>query len=289
MGLLSRVAASGAALDDMGKALRERLGKLPQKRSTPYTALSLLKAYTAFQAGACLSLKDGNYFSYTSVGFGIEKLSIPQEKIWPGEKAASRHFRLDPQQILATKNAKEDLTHWVFPLDVSASNTGQPWTAVMILAAHESSDFDPYLILAMLDKVADKMLLPAADEQAPAPGFDTPLEAEEKTEHQKLEEEIAQFHQTHLDFNCIVLENPAVKLSHDLTAQSAFCEKVSSVVDKAGTVIPLPSDRPLVLFPVVMDRELIAHRLSKTLDAVVLLSFQANNPENALTRIDSLM
>ncbi|MCL2380661.1 MAG: hypothetical protein FWC64_03590 [Treponema sp.] len=92
--------------------------------------------------------------------------------------------------------------------------------------------------------------------------------------------EIALFNRVHPDFNCIVLENPA--------KQTGFCQKVSAIIDRAGTVIPLASECPLILFPITMDRELIARRLSATLNVRVLLSFEENNPENAVVRINSL-
>jgi len=104
------------------------------------------------------------------------------------------------------------------------------------------------------------------------------------------EDEIVQFHQMHINFNCIVLENPeTITGKAHSTEKADFCEKVSKVIDKTGTVVPLPQDRPLILLPLVMDRELIAHRLSKTLKTNPLLSFEANNPGNVLNRIDSLI
>ena len=96
-----------------------------------------------------------------------------------------------------------------------------------------------------------------------------------------IETKLAQFHQMHHEFNCVVLA-PAVK-------EAGFCEKVTAMLDKTGSVIPLPLDRPLILFSAEIDRELIAHRLSKTLNAKILLSFTADNVENALAGINSLI
>jgi len=306
MGLLSRaggqaVAASATVemLDEMGQALKERLGRLPQKKSTPYTALSLLKAYGAFQAGICLSLNEGNYSSYASVGLGIERLSIPQEQIWSEENAQARYFKLDSQKSLDIKNAEKDLIYWVFPLESPAYNTIEPWRAIMILGALESSGFKPEPVSAILGDVADKMVLPISREASEPDSSESysvesfsvepmpEISAAESFDHGKpdtVEEKIALFHQTYLDFNCIVLENPAAE-----PVKADFCEKVSVMLDKAGTVIPLASDHPLILFPIAMDRELIAHRLSKTLNTKLLLSFEANNPENVITRIESMI
>ena len=295
--------ASAETLDEMGKALRERLGRLPIELSTPYTALSLLKAYGAFQAGFCLSLNDGNYSSYASVGFGIEKISIPQETVWSEAKARDRYFRLDSLKSSETKNTKKDFIYWVFPLDApisSPKNTKEPWKAVMILGTLEPSGFNPEPVSAILEDVADKMVLPknqkAAVSRETAPDFDSmeflgygESNADESTIESAIEEEIAQFYRIYLDFNCIVLANPVTASKRTFNEQLGFCEKVSSIVGRTGTVIALPSGHPLILLSVEVDRELIAHRLSKTLKTKTLLSFEAKNPENALIRISSLM
>ena len=280
------------ALDEMGKALRERLIRLPQKKSTPYTILSLLKAYGAFQTGMCLSLKNGAYYSYASIGLGIEKMSFPRETIWFSEKARDRYFKLDSRKSLNVENAEKNISYWVFPLDSSRGEPAAPWEAVMILGAQDSSGFNPEPVSTILEDVSDKLLLQARQGAAePDSGETAPEETWTETPDQvkshTLEEEITLFHQTNLDFSCIVLENPGTAESNS-GEKAGFCKKVSAVIGNAGTVVPLPSDRPLILLPIVMDRELIAHRLSKTLNTRPLLSFESNNPENVFTRIDSL-
>ena len=265
----------GEILDEMGKALRERLGRLPQKKTTPHTALSLLKAYGAFQTGFCLSLKEGRYSSYASVGLGIEQFSLPQNALWSEAKARDKYFKFRFRKSPVTKNSKKDLMYWAFPLDASTHNTKEPWEAIMILGTLEFSDFNPEPVSAILDDVADKMIPPGCRKAAESDFGEAAMT------QSLIEEKLNQFHQMHLEFSCIVLERPA--------AETSFCERVSAMVDHTGTVIPLPSDRPLILFPIMMDRELIAHRLSRTLSTKVLLSFEASNPDNALIRIDSLL
>jgi len=280
-----QVSLPSEPLDEMGKALRERLGRLPQKTTTPHTALSLLKAYGAFQIGICLSLKDRHYSSYDSVGFGIEKISIPQDAVWSKAKAHDKYFKLNFHTNLKTTNIRKNLVYWGFPLDSSIHSSRAPWEAIMILGIFESSDFRPEPISAILDEVGDKLLPvkaePDNDEDDIVHSFEQANSGRAAPHHNAVEEKIAQFHQMHLDFNCIVLETPAGKTN--------FCEKVLSMIDTLGTTVPLAYDRPLILFPIVLDRELIAHRLSKTLKTKILLSFAANTPENALIRIDSLM
>ncbi|MDR1507989.1 MAG: hypothetical protein LBI67_12905 [Treponema sp.] len=55
-------------LGEMGTVLRDRL--LALSGTPPETAISLLKAYGSFRAGACLSLDNGTYRSYAAVGIG---------------------------------------------------------------------------------------------------------------------------------------------------------------------------------------------------------------------------
>jgi hypothetical protein len=223
------------------------------------------------------------------VGLGIENLLIPQKFIWSEEKAQDKYFKLDSQKNLGIKNAEKDLIYWIFPLD-----SLEPWGAVMILGASESSDFNPGPVSAILDDEADKMVFAISKEAAESGSGEITLEfsSMESFDYQKsnkVEKEIALFHRIYLDFSCIVLENPAAEAEDNSPTKTSFCEKVSAMIDKAGTVIPLASGRPLILFPIVIDRELIAHRLSKTLNTKLLLSFEANNPENVFTRIDSLI
>jgi len=93
---------------------------------------------------------------------------------------------------------------------------------------------------------------------------------------------IAKFSGTYSNFNCILLEIP-----QNTEDNTDFCKKVTTMVGKMGTVIPLPNGRPLVMLPLPLDRELIAHRLSKTLNAKILLSFQADSSETVINNINS--
>ena len=101
-----------------------------------------------------------------------------------------------------------------------------------------------------------------------------------------LEEKIAQFHQTNADFHCILCDVPA---SAGEDEKKGFCNKLAEMINKTGSVIPLPSNRPLILLPITMDRELIAHRLSRSLNTKPLLSFEVNSPENVINKINSFL
>ena len=301
-GLLSRIEkkitskqedTAAAALDQMGKAIRERLQKLPHKNTTPYTALSLLKAYGAFQAGICLSLKGDTYSSYTTVGLGVEKISIPMETIWSEERFQDKYFELVPHEKLEIKEAEKDSVYWVFPLCSPANKAAQPWKAAMILGATQTSGFDPKVISDVLEGMTEKLILPKDySEMAADCGFaDVKSVKEPEGSGNSVEEDIIMFHRIYLDFHCILLENPYIDGNAGKNSEETaeFLKKVSEMIDKMGTVIPLHSGRPLILLPIVLDRNLIAHRLSGALNTKALLSFEANNTENVFTRLDFLI
>jgi len=87
---------------------------------------------------------------------------------------------------------------------------------------------------------------------------------------------IAEFYLQYASFNGIVFE-PSAEL----------CIKLASVIGSAGIALPLPNGYPLVLLPARLDRELIAARLSKTLNIKVAFLFMADSVENALLKINS--
>ena len=302
MGLLLKASTSEteqgteSSLDEMGKALKERIRRLPQKKTTPDTALSLLKAYGAFQSGICLALKNGTYSSYASVGLGVEKISIPQGKIWSAEKAGKKYFRLDAgvetphinDAMPSAKNTKEELIFWIFPLDSSDlksadSKSAKPWDGIMILGVSEQNcNFNPQAISDIISDIADKILIRLDQET---------LETSSGIKFAGLsasaiEEKINQFQQACRFFNCIILENPGLGNGGD---KAEFCERVSGIIGMTGTVIPLSQGRPMILFPSSIDRELVVHRLSKNLKTRALLSCETNSPESVLNQIDSML
>jgi hypothetical protein len=97
------------------------------------------------------------------------------------------------------------------------------------------------------------------------------------------EELIKEYCGDYNNFNCILFDHPPI--ADDKTK---FCQNVNTMIDKTGEVISLSTGRPLVMLPLSIDRELIAHRLSKTLNAKILLSFQADSPEIVINRINSM-
>ena len=322
MGLLSRAANTtfnkqdptaakappeDVQIDEMGKALRERIMRLPVETHTPHTVLNLLKAYSSFQTGLCLLLKNGVYTSYASVGLGVDKISIPQENIWSEERAAQPYFKYesDTGKNLEIKSAGEGMEYWVFPLDNSKSASPEPWEGIMILGVPEitkvNTGFDPRSVSAILAGNTDKLFL-KPDNDEPENNEDEPEnfepqnnvpEAEPEADYTEsnsgdnpsVEERIKKYHQVYADFNCILLEIPDNATEEE---KMKFCNKVSDMVNTSGTVIPLPEGRPLILLPKLIDRELIAHRLSRSFNARLLMAFESNSPETVCDQIRSL-
>jgi len=96
-----------------------------------------------------------------------------------------------------------------------------------------------------------------------------------------LEEIISRYHEENHTINCIFLDNPGAE-------DGGFCKRISEMINSAGKVIPLSKGRPLILLAPGMDRELIAHRLSRILKTAPLLSFESDSPEKAINSIKTL-
>jgi hypothetical protein len=93
-------------------------------------------------------------------------------------------------------------------------------------------------------------------------------------------EKVTQYQKTYGRFNCILFEIP--------DGGSDLCQKLAGMIKYTGIVIPLSPSRPLILLPSSVDRELIVHRLSKTLKAAPLFSFEAGSPKSVLSKINSI-
>jgi len=337
MGLLSRVAGRSdskktyverdsslrdPSLDEMGKTLAERIRRLPENENTPYTALSLLKAYANFHSGICLSLKDGVYSSYLSIGAETGELSIPQEEVWSEDRAHQKYFRFE-------FDGESDFDRWIFPLDPSVLNASGPWASIMILETDKANDqgsaFNPGSVSEVIADVAgifcshqdaeetdteevyamEAVAVEADEEEAEEEEpFLEELEVEEPAQEEpvQLEEipqssvssipvtgemeiimnKIAQFQDAFGDFNCVVFDGSEEDYLD-------FSRKVTEIVNTLGTVIPLTPARPLVLIPNTVDCELISHRLARSLNSTPIISFESDSAEKAINRIKPLI
>jgi hypothetical protein len=290
MGLLSRANGrrsgeeslapeTGSELDEMGKALMDRIRRLPPKKTTPYTALSLLKAYGSFQAGLCLNLRKESYTSYATIGLGVKKIIIPQEKIYSPETSGKAYMQFDSARDLSAMFEDEQLVFWCFPLDRDS-----PWGAVLLLGDNNNPNFNPEFLntiiqgcLEIFNPQIDKILMRNSSGDGAADQY--PVNASDP-----VEVAITQYCRIHSEFNGIILDIPAGTAEED-TEQ--FNKTVSGMVALFGTTVLLPSKRSLVLLARPMDKELIAHRLSKSLNTKALLVFEAGNPGEALSLIRS--
>ncbi|MDR2028541.1 MAG: hypothetical protein LBP93_03270 [Treponema sp.] len=246
--------------------MRDRLLGLSQKKASPYTALSLLKAYGSFQIGICLILKKKAYESYTSVGLGMEKISIPQTALAGVEGG---FYKIDAPELLSLKSMGPRMTLWAFPLD-----NQRPCRRVLLLAEEGGSLFNPPAIASIVSDARDIFIL--REEET----GEEKKEGPEKTED--LSKVLTQYHKFYPSFQGIVLEPPDTFGEDE--KDELFCQ-ISAMVSSFATVTPLPSRRSLILFPKSMDRELVMHRLIKSLKAEVLCTFEADNPDSALELI----
>ena len=279
-GTESGIEKTEASLDEMGIALGERIRRLEESGTTPFTALNLLKAYAAFQSGLCLSLKDGVYYAHTSVGMSSENVSIPENEIWTGERAGSNFFRLNSFSYTGTN--QENLTYWVFPLD-----SKKPWNEIIILGA--DSAFNPGSVSVIISGTAEKFRADNGKDNSESitelysPDFSP---GEISREQDALEKQIADYNLTHSEFHCLMLEIPA---SANEVEKNDFSGKVSKMLNGTGNVYTMKNGSPLILLPKTTDRDLIAHRLLKCFDARPLASFGANSPGSVLRKIQPLL
>ncbi|MDR0377261.1 MAG: hypothetical protein LBH70_05655 [Spirochaetaceae bacterium] len=68
-----------------------------------------------------------------------------------------------------------------------------------------------------------------------------------------------------------------------------FFAAADSMSASFGKAVGLPSKNILILFSKTLDRELLTHRLTKSLKTRVVASFEAGSPEEALSRIQSCL
>jgi hypothetical protein len=98
-----------------------------------------------------------------------------------------------------------------------------------------------------------------------------------------LKKRISEYQKVYRIFGCILLEDRAQE-----SGKTDLYEKLTKVTGNMGSAGPVNSDHALILLPSEMDRELIAHRLSKSLNAEPILSFRAVSPEYVINRINTM-
>jgi hypothetical protein len=269
MGLLSKaVIKASPELDEMGKVLRDRIRRLPGSKTSPDTVLSLLKAYGPFRTGICFFRAGDVYESYASSGAGTEKIKIPGKTI-DGPAGKEGFYRLDyPESFSGLSIPRGNI--WVFPLDAET-----PRKHILLIV--EDASFHPEAMAALLSEIRGS-LIPRAPGSAPPPA-----EAKDPAGRiqENLAEEIRQYHTGHPLFQGILLGPPGERGGNP----ADFAGRVSRMVSSFGVAFPLPPGNCLVLFPETMDRELLAHRLSKSLKTQALHHFRADDPGAAAAQL----
>jgi hypothetical protein len=99
----------------------------------------------------------------------------------------------------------------------------------------------------------------------------------------ELKNEIIKYCNTYTLVHGIVLLYP--KGYDEKKEEESFNQRVNRIVSALGTAVPLPSGDSLVLFSNTIDRELLAHRLSKSLETAVPVVFQSDTVNSVVDYI----
>ncbi|MDR2630632.1 MAG: hypothetical protein LBC60_06895 [Spirochaetaceae bacterium] len=89
----------------------------------------------------------------------------------------------------------------------------------------------------------------------------------------QIKEELIQYHIAHGGFSGIIFEKP------ENTDWRDFNDAVSTITASFALTLPLPAFRCLMLFPSSIDKELVAHIISRTLGTEVSFIFEAETPD----------
>jgi hypothetical protein len=302
MGLLHKVASKSIPeLDDVGKVLRDRVLRLAQKGISPYTALSLLKAYGSFQIGICLSLTQDQYRGYASVGLGIEKTNIPLERIstllmegaqrGSGTSSRRTYYKIEDPEFFSIKAIDSQSDTWIFPLDDK-----EPCRSILLLVTERESPFNPHIIARLLSDIRKVLIhkevqevlesMPPKQENTIPPlkqeGAMQGIIIDKTIIAQEVKNTIIKYQKINPLFQGILLEVPP---HFEEGKKNYFSVQVSQMVSSFGSAIPVSSAHILILFQKSLDRELIAHRLSKSLVSTTILDFEADNSEGVFALI----
>jgi hypothetical protein len=85
---------------------------------------------------------------------------------------------------------------------------------------------------------------------------------------------LLQYHMTHPAFNGIIFEAPENR--------GGYVDSVSATTASFAVTLSLPAFRCLMLFPSSVDKDLVAHRISKTLKREALCIFESESTGKAL-------
>jgi hypothetical protein len=99
----------------------------------------------------------------------------------------------------------------------------------------------------------------------------------------ELKNEIIKYCNTYTSVHGIVLSYP--KDYNEKKEGETFNQQVNRIITVLGTAVPLSARYSLVLFSNTIDRELLAHRLSRSLKAETPVIFQSDNAASVVEYI----
>ncbi|MDR2608287.1 MAG: hypothetical protein LBC57_07830 [Treponema sp.] len=255
----------------MGEALKNRILRLPRSNSTVDTALNLLKAYGPFQAGFCFTLSAGEYVCYASSGAGKGKLHFPLERI---PENTGDYRRLE-DNLNGTVPA--GCRAWFFPLD--RKNPCQN-----LFLCVEEGGLNPESLMLLLRELGEVL----SPRQKASPGKKGGLLERGMTKRSMIStEEKSGGLETVIRRSMEGENGVGGIILKDNKGKKNFPSAVSRAVSSLGNMFLLPDSTCLVLVPVNIDQELLAHRLSKSLDAKTVLRFEADSAGKVLEILKS--
>jgi hypothetical protein len=283
MGLLSKAAVRNP--DEAAwkqDAFWQRLQRITPSRSAPYTALSLCKVYNLWELAVCLALEADRYAGYAAVGLGMRQISIPCTEIWKNVNTRAgetplRSFKIESSPVL--EPLAGNAVFWAFPLDDEA-----PSRYLLLIKGGEQTALDASAIELVLARTRAAFIIPeepVQDGQAASESMAEELESgnREISEHGKaVEKEIDQFQETYPAFYGVIIEAPS---GLDDGGRDKFKDEVAGMIRQCGTSLTLSAYIMLVLLPAAKDGELIAHRLSNSLNTKIRLIFNTDNSSEA--------
>jgi hypothetical protein len=99
----------------------------------------------------------------------------------------------------------------------------------------------------------------------------------------KLKKEILKYCNTYTSVHGIVLSYP--KNYDEKKEGESFNQQVNRIITALGTAVPLSPRYSLVLFSNTIDRELLAHRLSRSLETETPVIFKSDNAASVVEYI----
>ena len=315
-------------LDEAGITLRDRILRIPEGSHKAYTALSLIRAYGAFQSGTFFLLEEGSYNSYASVGLGIKKFAFTLNQIFSQEKISVSYFKFSTEEKQAMDFLDPGMDLWCFPLD-----RNQPWGAVLLLECGGAPSFNPKKLSLLLNAI-QKIIHPGMEniepeatviaEEIPETGVETVQEPETDTHivieplpELLSEQEIPDEPVTAGEPDVIVepmqsttpekhsrlltimeeyfqgndsLDGLLIKMPAELLDEETNgFNKIQSMVAHFAIIETIFPGCFLLLFPEHYDCNLIAHRLKNSLKADIPITFNAKNHTEAFALIQSFV